>query len=116
MPRRRWRRIPEFCATLDQAKVDGTSDFAAIYRACVAQLDAASLVLAVLDGADGDSGTAWEMGYACARGIPIVGLRTDWRPAEDGAGNCMLSRSCVAITADIAAAADAIAALLAKRG
>ena len=34
------------------------------------------------------------MGYAAARNIPLIGLRTDWRPAEDGAGNCMLTRSC----------------------
>ena len=36
-------------------------------------------VLAILDGADVDSGTAAEVGYACALGIPIVGLRTDLR-------------------------------------
>ena len=38
-----------------------------------------SLVVANLDGVDVDSGTAWELGYATARGKSIIGLRTDWR-------------------------------------
>ena len=29
-----------------------------------------------------DDGTAWEIGWAHARGIPIVGLRTDRRMAQ----------------------------------
>jgi nucleoside 2-deoxyribosyltransferase len=36
-------------------------------------------VLAILDGADVDSGTASEIGYAAALGIPVVGLRLDSR-------------------------------------
>jgi nucleoside 2-deoxyribosyltransferase len=39
----------------------------------------ADAVLAILDGSDVDSGTAGEVGYACALGIPVVGLRTDLR-------------------------------------
>ena len=46
-------------------------------------LDEADAVLAVLDGVDVDSGTAAEIGFASARGIPIVGLRTDVRAAGD---------------------------------
>jgi nucleoside 2-deoxyribosyltransferase len=42
-------------------------------------------VLAVLDGADVDSGTAAEIGYAGALGKPVVGLRTDLRPGGDNA-------------------------------
>jgi nucleoside 2-deoxyribosyltransferase len=83
----------EFCAAFDGG-VAGKPDFARVYRACVDHLASADVVLAILDGADADSGTSFEMGYAVARGIPIIGLRTDWRPAEDGSGNCMLSRSC----------------------
>ena len=45
----------------------------------------AAAVLAVLDGADVDSGTAAEIGYAAARDIPVVGLRTDLRAAGDNA-------------------------------
>ena len=42
-------------------------------------------VLAILDGSDVDSGTAAEIGYAAALGVPVVGLRTDIRPAGDNA-------------------------------
>lgn len=43
-------------------------------------------MLAVLDGPDVDSGTASEIGFASALGKPIVGLRTDLRPAGDNDG------------------------------
>ena len=45
----------------------------------------AAAVLAVLDGTDVDSGTAAEIGYAAALGIPVVGLRTDLRVTGDNA-------------------------------
>ncbi len=86
----------EFCAPFDQGP-GRRPDFARIYRACVHHLQRASVVVAVLDGPDVDSGTAWECGYATSLGIPVVGLRTDWRPAEDGASNCMLTRSCACL-------------------
>ena len=35
------------------------------------------LVVAVLDGLHVGAGTAWELGYAYARGIPAVGIKTD---------------------------------------
>jgi uncharacterized protein (DUF952 family) len=44
-----------------------------------------SAVLALLDGSDVDSGTASEVGYAVGLGVPVVGLRTDLRPAGDNA-------------------------------
>lgn len=44
-----------------------------------ALIDRSDAVLAVLDGPDVDSGTAAEIGYAAARDIPIIGLRTDLR-------------------------------------
>ncbi|MHC5068271.1 MAG: nucleoside 2-deoxyribosyltransferase [Planctomycetota bacterium] len=88
----------EFCAAFDQA--DGGPDFGGIFRACVEQLERADIVIAILDGADPDSGTCWEAGHAYARGVPVYGLRTDWRPAEDGAANAMLTRSCVAVYRD----------------
>jgi nucleoside 2-deoxyribosyltransferase len=52
----------------------------------VALLERADGVLAVLDGVDVDSGTASEVGFASARGVPIVGVRTDLRLAGDNAG------------------------------
>ena len=42
-----------------------------------------SLVIASLDGLHVGAGTAWELGYAYAKGIPAIGLKTDESP-EDG--------------------------------
>ena len=40
------------------------------------------LVVAVLDGLHVGAGTAWELGYAYAKGIPTIGIKTD-EPVED---------------------------------
>jgi len=37
------------------------------------------IIIAIIDGADADSGTAWEMGYATALGKRVIALRTDFR-------------------------------------
>ncbi|HJJ31037.1 MAG TPA: nucleoside 2-deoxyribosyltransferase [Methanocorpusculum sp.] len=50
-----------------------------IYQKNLEALKKADIVVAVIDGADADSGTAWEMGYASALGKRIVALRTDFR-------------------------------------
>jgi nucleoside 2-deoxyribosyltransferase len=71
----------------------------AIFDMDVEALDAADMVVAAMDGADPDSGTAWECGYAYAKGKPIVCYRTDFRIAGDTAGapyNLMLSQSATA--------------------
>ncbi len=52
-----------------------------IFRRHLAALENTDIVVAVIDGADADSGTAWEMGYAYARGIPVLAVRTDFRMA-----------------------------------
>ena len=49
-------------------------------------LDECDGVLAVLDGADVDSGTAAEIGYAYRAGKPIMGYRGDFRLASDNEG------------------------------
>ena len=49
-------------------------------------IDRCDLVFAVLDGVDVDSGTASEIGYAFARGKPIVGYRGDFRLSADNDG------------------------------
>jgi nucleoside 2-deoxyribosyltransferase len=51
-----------------------------------AAIDRCDLVFAVLDGTDVDSGTAAEIGYAFARGKPIVGYRGDLRMTGDNEG------------------------------
>jgi nucleoside 2-deoxyribosyltransferase len=52
-----------------------------------AAIDRARGVVAVLDGTDVDSGTAAEIGYAFARGKPIVGYRGDFRLSADNEGS-----------------------------
>ena len=52
-------------------------------RANQRAIDRADAVVAVLDGADVDSGTAAEIGYAFALGKRIVGYRGDFRLAGD---------------------------------
>src|SRR3989338_7515161 len=41
------------------------------------------LVIASLDGLHVGAGTAWELGYAYAKGIPAIGIKTD-ESVEDG--------------------------------
>jgi nucleoside 2-deoxyribosyltransferase len=54
-----------------------------------AAIDAADALIAVLDGPDVDSGTAAEIGYAFARGKPIVGYRGDFRLSADNEGGAV---------------------------
>jgi len=54
-------------------------EHARIYDQNKKALHEADVVVAVIDGADADSGTAWEMGYATALNIPVFALRTDFR-------------------------------------
>jgi nucleoside 2-deoxyribosyltransferase len=68
----------------------------AIFAMDVEALDWADMVVACMDGPDPDSGTAWECGYAYAKGKPIVCYRTDFRITGDTKGapyNLMLSES-----------------------
>ncbi|MDV0445584.1 hypothetical protein MmiAt1_11690 [Methanimicrococcus sp. At1] len=50
-----------------------------IFNNCFGGLQKSDLVVAVLEGVDVDSGTAWELGYAYAQKKPIIGIRTDFR-------------------------------------
>lgn len=71
----------------------------AIFAMDVEALDRADMVVACMDGPDPDSGTAWECGYAYAKGKPIVCYRTDFRITGDTKGapyNLMLSESATA--------------------
>jgi nucleoside 2-deoxyribosyltransferase/predicted secreted protein len=65
-----------------------------IFKKNLDALEAADLIVAVIDGADADSGTAWEMGYAFAKGIPVISIRTDFRMAgHEEHVNLMLEQS-----------------------
>jgi len=71
-----------------------------IYTGHVAALRDTDVVVAVCDGPDADSGTAWEMGYASALGIPVIALRTDSRRfSAERRLNLMLERSARLLTA-----------------
>jgi nucleoside 2-deoxyribosyltransferase len=76
-------------------KNGGPLDPRKLFAADVAGIDRADAVVAVVDGPDVDSGTAWECGYASKAGRPIIAVRTDFRGGgDDKAGvNLMLSQS-----------------------
>jgi nucleoside 2-deoxyribosyltransferase len=61
------------------------------YNACLKGIEASDLLIALLDGTDVDSGTAWEVGYAYAKGIPILGVRSDKRATQRGPVNIMIA-------------------------
>jgi nucleoside 2-deoxyribosyltransferase len=78
----------------------------AIFQVDVRGVRSADVVIAVLDGADPDSGTSFECGLAYGLGIPIVVLRTDFRGGGDALPgqalatiNLMLSQAATAIVA-----------------
>jgi nucleoside 2-deoxyribosyltransferase len=64
-----------------------------IFETCRDAIDRCNCVVALLDGVQVDDGTAWEIGYAYARGIPVYGIRTDFRNAGEtpgGKANAMI--------------------------
>jgi len=61
-----------------------------IFRTCKKGVDEADILIAVLDGADADSGTCWEAGYAYAMNKIVIGVRTDFRLCEVHYVNIML--------------------------
>ncbi|MDD4567122.1 Nucleoside 2-deoxyribosyltransferase [Methanoculleus chikugoensis] len=71
----------------------------AIFSQHTAALRDVDTVVAVIDGADADSGTSWEMGYAYALGKKVVALRTDFRTAgRHERVNLMLEESATVVT------------------
>lgn len=48
----------------------------------------ADVVVAVVDGADPDSGTSWETGFAAAKAKPVLNVRTDFRGSGEGNFGC----------------------------
>ena len=70
---------------LPQEKEPGL-DAAGIFATDVAGIDSADGLVAIMDGADPDSGTSWEVGYAYGGGTPVVVVRTDFRVLAGDAG------------------------------
>ena len=82
-------RGAESCTTPDHAEC----------LCCVAldAIDRSDTLVAMLDGADADSGTCIEMGYAKGKGKFVIGVRTDFRAGEDRGLNLMVSNICTAL-------------------
>ena len=79
---------------LPQDECKRMEDSIDIFEKCLYGLDEADIVVAILDGADADSGTCWEVGYGYAKGKYIVAVRTDFRQSGDIYGfNAMLFHS-----------------------
>jgi len=49
------------------------------FRKDAEQLEKCSIIIAVLNGTDVDSGTSWEIGYGFAKGKTIIGYLDDTR-------------------------------------
>ena len=81
-------------------------DFPKLFGACLKRLQESDLVVAVLDGPDVDSGAAFEVGYAYARGIPVIGIRTDYRKSQDRGLNLMLAQACTELLREMSFGED----------
>jgi nucleoside 2-deoxyribosyltransferase len=79
----------EMCMGLNPAN-NGDEDALKLFRICEKGVRDADIILAVLDNADVDSGTAWEVGYARGIGKKVIGVRTDFRLCEFYNVNIML--------------------------
>jgi nucleoside 2-deoxyribosyltransferase len=81
-------------------------DFPRIFRACMEGLEEADVMVAVLDGPDVDSGTAMEIGVAYARGMPIIGVRTDYRENQDRGVNLVVAGACTELLREMSFGED----------
>jgi len=78
----------------DDTAARGKYEHERLFRLNLTALEDSDIVVAVIDGADADSGTSWEMGYAYARGKKVIALRTDFRQVGiDEYVNLMLEQS-----------------------
>ncbi len=78
----------------DDSATRGEAELERMFSQHVDALEKTDFVVAIIDGADADSGTSWEMGYAYAKGKPVIALRTDFRHVGTAEKvNLMLERS-----------------------
>ena len=99
----RWKKHLECAAQGEDLAVDFVlpqemegklSSLEGVFEANREKIDESKAVVAILDGSDCDSGTAWEIGYAFAANKHVIGVRTDFRKAgETGLGNLMITES-----------------------
>jgi nucleoside 2-deoxyribosyltransferase len=83
--------LPQRC---DKDFQDSSDRSRKIFACLMGALDNCDAVVAILDGADTDSGTSFETGYARGRGKRVIGVRTDFRSSKDHGLNLMLSNGC----------------------
>lgn len=83
----------------DSNNIKGDNRQEIIFNKNMAAIESSDIIVAVVDGTDADSGTAWEIGYAFAKGKPVIGLRTDFRTLGiEGRVNLMIERSAILCT------------------
>ena len=94
----------------DAGLYDRDSDSSFFFQQDLRQLQEADAVVAVLNGDDVDSGTAWEMGYFYAiKGGPIVGYVNDTRrPHPKAQLNPMVVGCLQVLVQDLDSLADAL--------
>jgi len=73
LPQRDAGKLDEFLAK------EGERAYRTLFERDLEGLDRADVAVAILDGPDVDSGTAFEVGYAFSKGKPVIGLKTDMR-------------------------------------
>ena len=99
--------MPELDITLPQDfrvnnRYNDPEHYGDIFRLCVENMRNARLVVAILDGADADSGVAFECGVAYSLGKPVIGVRTDYREGAERGVNIMLANGCTHIVREFA--------------
>ena len=101
----------------DAGVFDRDSDSSFFFEQDLRQLQESAAVVAVLNGDDVDSGTAWELGYFYAvKGGPIVGYIHDSRkPHPKAQLNPMVVNSLQALVHDLDALARVLAGLRAGK-
>jgi nucleoside 2-deoxyribosyltransferase len=82
-----------------------TLDAQEIFRVDIDGVRSSDAVVAVVDGADADSGTSFECGLAYALGTPIVLVRTDFRA---GGGDALPGQKLATVNLMLAQAASAV--------
>jgi nucleoside 2-deoxyribosyltransferase/predicted secreted protein len=63
----------------DDSDTRGDAEQRLLFQKNLQALFESDIVVSITEGADADSGTAWEMGYAFAQKRPVIALRTDFR-------------------------------------
>ncbi len=90
--------IPDATFHLPQEESDKyLPDLKLVAEHCFIGVEDCDIVIACLDGADADSGTCVEVGYARALKKIVIGFRTDFRASEVEGVNIMLKYGVTAL-------------------